>query len=144
MTPDERMMELAKLRFRLHTNGRLRLELLAAISRILREYQEPIKDEVLSSLVFAAPEELMGEAAGSSKEATSRGLWNPSPHPIPPAPTAECDSDDTPNPPPHPIPPRACDPDFEKSPGSAVSVAKRQRPAVAASLKKASGKGSKE
>ena len=135
MTPEERMMELAKLRLRLQMNSRLRLELLSAISRLFREYQEPIKDEVLSSLVFAAPDELMGEAAATYREGVKGMGWNPPPlppractedlevgenpppHPIPPAPRPACDDESlvNTNPPPHPIPPTphpTCDDDW--------------------------------
>lgn len=56
MTTQERMMEAAKLRLRFQMNSRLRLESLAAISRVLREHQEPVGDELLASLVLALPE----------------------------------------------------------------------------------------
>jgi len=42
-------------------NNRLRLECLAALSKIFREHGENLKDELLSSLVFAIPGELPGE-----------------------------------------------------------------------------------
>ena len=62
MTTQERAMEAAKLRLRFQMNGRLRLESLAAISRVFREYGEPIREELLGSIVFAVPEELLGPA----------------------------------------------------------------------------------
>jgi hypothetical protein len=55
------LREMASLRFRLQTNRRLRLETLAAVSKVFREYGEPIEDELLASIVFAVPEELYGE-----------------------------------------------------------------------------------
>jgi len=55
-------MEAAKLRLRLQMNQRLRLEVLAALSRVFREYRDPVTDDLLSSVVLAVPEELMGEA----------------------------------------------------------------------------------
>jgi len=61
MDTQERMMEAAKLRLRFQMNNRLRLESLAALSRVFREHQEPVADDLLASLVFAVPEELLGE-----------------------------------------------------------------------------------
>jgi hypothetical protein len=62
MTTQERAMEAAKLRLRFQMNGRLRLESLAALSKVFREYGEPIREELLGSIVFAVPEELLGPA----------------------------------------------------------------------------------
>ena len=62
MTTQERAMEVAKLRLRFQMNGRLRLESLAALSKVFREYGEPIREELLGSIVFAVPEELLGPA----------------------------------------------------------------------------------
>ena len=47
------------LRFRFQMNNRLRLECLAAVSKVFREFGEPIADELLSSVVFALPQELV-------------------------------------------------------------------------------------
>jgi len=47
------------LRFRFQMNNRLRLECLAAMSKVFREFGEPIGDELLSSVVFALPQELV-------------------------------------------------------------------------------------
>ncbi len=63
MTVQESVREAAQLRLRMHMNGRLRLETLAALSRVFREHDEPIHDELLGTLVFAVPGELLGEAA---------------------------------------------------------------------------------
>ena len=62
MPTEDRIMEAAKVRLRLQMNNRLRLECMAAVSRLFREFGEPIEDEVLASLVFALPEELLGES----------------------------------------------------------------------------------
>jgi len=62
MTVQESVREAAQLRLKMHVNGRLRLETLAALSRVFREHGEPIRDELLGSLVFAVPGELLGEA----------------------------------------------------------------------------------
>ena len=69
MTTNELMMEAAKLRLRFRMNNRLRLESMAVLSRLFREHQEPIADELLSLLVFAVPEELVGEAEDTSRSA---------------------------------------------------------------------------
>lgn len=66
MTLQERVMEAAKLRLRFQMNGRLRLESLAALSKVFREFGEPIREELLGSIVFAVPEELLGPADPSA------------------------------------------------------------------------------
>src|SRR5687767_14776792 len=55
----ESVREAENLRFRFQMNNRLRLESLAAVSKVFREFGEPISDELLSSLVFAVPNELI-------------------------------------------------------------------------------------
>jgi len=47
-------------------NRRLRLECLAAVSKVFREQGEPISDELLSTIVFALPQELI---SGNGKTA---------------------------------------------------------------------------
>jgi len=99
MTNEERMMEVAKLRLRFRMNNRLRLESLAMLSRLFREHNEPIADELLASIVFAVPEELMGEAEGAPGSEIKNFVQNPPHHPLPRdvnAPTPPK------NPPPHP------------------------------------------
>ena len=61
MTTQESLREAARLRLRVQMNNRLRLESIAAISKVFREFGEPIEDELLASVVFAVPAELMGE-----------------------------------------------------------------------------------
>jgi len=61
MTTQESLREAARLRLRIQMNNRLRLESIAAISKVFREFGEPIEDELLASVVFAVPAELMGE-----------------------------------------------------------------------------------
>ena len=55
----ESLREAESLRFRFQMNNRLRLESLAAVSKVFREFGEPISDDLLSSLVFAVPNELI-------------------------------------------------------------------------------------
>jgi hypothetical protein len=82
MTTQERMMEAAKLRLRFQVNNRLRLESLAALSKVFREHQEPVRDELLASLVLAVPEELLGEMDAPEDQglqAKAPGVPRPSP-----------------------------------------------------------------
>lgn len=97
MTTEERLMEVAKLRLRFRMNNRLRLETLAMLSRVFREYQEPIADELLSSIVFAVPEELMGEGVPESTDSApgQKPPFHPPNRPPSPPPTSL-------NPPPRP------------------------------------------
>ena len=55
----ESLREVENLRFRFQMNNRLRLESLAELSKLFREFGEPISDDLLSSLVFALPQELV-------------------------------------------------------------------------------------
>jgi hypothetical protein len=59
MEERESLREAENLRFRFQMNNRLRLESLAAVSKVFREFGEPISDDLLSSLVFAVPHELI-------------------------------------------------------------------------------------
>jgi hypothetical protein len=59
MNARESLLDVENLRFRVQMNNRLRLECLAAVSKVFREFGEPIKDELLSSIVFALPQELI-------------------------------------------------------------------------------------
>jgi hypothetical protein len=61
METQESLRQIENLRLRFQINNRLRLECLAAVSRVFREHGESLSDELLSSLVFAVPDELPGE-----------------------------------------------------------------------------------
>jgi hypothetical protein len=61
MESQESLRQIDNLRLRFQMNNRLRLEALAALSRVFREHGESLSDELLSSLVFAVPDELPGE-----------------------------------------------------------------------------------
>jgi len=50
-------------------NSRLRLECLAAVSKVFREFDEPLADELLSSLVFALPQELVSRSVNGAAPA---------------------------------------------------------------------------
>ena len=59
MEARESLRDVENLRFRFQMNNRLRLECLAAVSKVFREFGEPLKDELLSAMVFALPQELI-------------------------------------------------------------------------------------
>ena len=64
ITAHESLREVENLRFRFQMNNRLRLECLAAVSKVFREFGEPISDELLSAIVFALPQELISSNVG--------------------------------------------------------------------------------
>ncbi len=70
--------EIASLRLRFQANNRLRLEFLGTLSKILRDYGEPVSDSLLDSVVLATPNELADlnrsyEASGSKSSKKKRG-----------------------------------------------------------------------
>jgi len=68
MNANGSLRDVENLRFRIQMNNRLRLECLAAVSRVFREFREPINDELLSSIVFALPQELIsGNGRGKAQ-----------------------------------------------------------------------------
>jgi hypothetical protein len=74
MNTQESLRQIANLRLRFQMNRRLRLESLAALSRVFREHGEPLEDELLASLVFALPEELLGNGGPAhSSTLSSKG-----------------------------------------------------------------------
>lgn len=58
MQREETLRGIAALRHNLHINSRLRLEFLASISKLLRDYGITADDQLLSSLILAVPDEL--------------------------------------------------------------------------------------
>ena len=65
MQREETLREVAALRHNLHVNSRLRLEFLASISKLLRDYGITADDQLLSSLILAVPDELSAEGEPS-------------------------------------------------------------------------------
>ena len=61
MERQETLREVAALRHNLHINGRLRLEFLGGLSKLLREYGVTANDELSGSLILALPYELSGK-----------------------------------------------------------------------------------
>ena len=68
MDTQESMREVSGLRLRFQMNNRLRLESLAALSKVFREYGEPISDQLLSSVILALPDELHGNVAMNAND----------------------------------------------------------------------------
>ena len=68
MDTQESIREVSGLRLRFQMNNRLRLESLAALSKVFREYGEPISDQLLSSVVLALPDELHGNGGLNAKD----------------------------------------------------------------------------
>jgi len=68
MTQEERKGTVSRLRFTLQRNNRLRLEFHAALSKLFREHEVQIEDELLASLVLAAPEELPDWEGGGEED----------------------------------------------------------------------------
>jgi hypothetical protein len=105
MTQQELIMEAAKLRLRFRMNSRLKLESQALLSKLFREHGVPLRDELLASLVFAVPHELVGEAGAANWSLTETPPSKPPTGNKPPSsPTRRRSSDDerVKNPPPRP------------------------------------------
>lgn len=66
------LREAQRLRVRMQMDNRLRLEVLAALSRTFRENREQVSNDLLRSLVFAVPEELPGEGEASKMVLAAR------------------------------------------------------------------------
>ena len=66
MESPQSLQEAERLRLRFQMNNRLRLESLAALSKVFREYGEPISDDLLASLTFALPSELHSNGHGGN------------------------------------------------------------------------------
>ena len=92
METHESLREIENLRFRFQMNNRLRLESLAAVSKVFRECGEPITDELLAGIVFALPQELVSnnghsyarveQVAGSLPDSPQKpGVGNPPDNP---------------------------------------------------------------
>jgi len=98
MTAQQTIEEAARLRYRMQINSRLRLETMAALSKVFRDHEQPIHDELLASLVFAVPQELLGEAKpGDDFRYHAQGG-----KPAPPPPTRQTPGGGKPSsPPPH-------------------------------------------
>jgi hypothetical protein len=61
-------------------NNRLRLECLAAVSKVFRDFNEPIADDLLANIVFALPQELVTANGNGHAYASGRtGHWSTAP-----------------------------------------------------------------
>src|SRR6476661_7982511 len=77
MDPQQSFREISGLRLRLQMNNRLRLESLAALSKVFREYGEPISDQLLASVVLALPDELHRNGGVTAKDYGGPGVPGP-------------------------------------------------------------------
>jgi len=114
MEPRESFRDVENLRFRFQMNNRLRLECLAAVSKVFRDFEEPIADDLLAGIVFALPEELVSaNGNGNGHAYASGGQQAGVPPESPQQPTVPPESPQKPgippqqpNPPDHPKPPK--------------------------------------
>jgi hypothetical protein len=54
----EALREVAALRHTFHIDGRLRLEFLSTVSKLLRDHEVPVSNRLLSAMILAIPGEL--------------------------------------------------------------------------------------
>src|ERR1041385_6252551 len=106
MEPRESFRDVENLRFRFQMNNRLRLECLAAVSKVFRDFEEPIADDLLASIVFALPQELLtangnGRIHAYGYQETEKPPEDPTPKP-PEGPTPKPPEGPTPKPPERP------------------------------------------
>ena len=78
------LREIEALRLEMQMNNRLRLETLAALSKVFREFGVQITDDLLRSITFAVQEELPGHASFAQPTALAVADEPPSPKPPPP------------------------------------------------------------
>src|ERR1700741_4797174 len=89
MEPRESFREVENLRFRFQMNNRRRLECLAAVSKVFRDFEEPIADDLLATVVFALPQELVSANGNGNGHAHASDYQQPgvppeSPKTVPP------------------------------------------------------------
>src|ERR1051325_7381613 len=77
MEPRESFRDVENLRFRFQMNNRLRLECLAAVSKVFRDFNEPIADDLLATIVFALPQELVSANGNGNGHAYGSGEQQP-------------------------------------------------------------------
>ena len=66
----QREMEIIRYKFR--TNNRLNLEFRSALSKLFRDYKQPVDDEILSRVTLALPDELVGIASSLQSSISAR------------------------------------------------------------------------
>ena len=81
MSDQEMIQGAAALRHAVQVNNRLKLELHALLSRLMREHNVTVADELLRDLILAVPSELMGgsPAALRGESNTSAATIGPGP-----------------------------------------------------------------
>lgn len=118
MSTVKSVSEISRLRLMFQMNNRLRLESLAALSKVFRSFGVAVSDELLSSIILAVPDEVMGYNNGSTgrgrgEQALAAMSTTDAPTPPPPPPT------------PPPIPPTRLR--TTKGPKNKQGAAKRPR-----------------
>ncbi|HEX8843574.1 MAG TPA: hypothetical protein VF791_02970 [Pyrinomonadaceae bacterium] len=115
MEREETLREIAALRHNIYINNRLRLEFLASISKLLRDYGISAEDELLSSLILAVPDEL---SAGNGAPPTSTLSSREPVPPLAPMPPEAPDEEPVPplSPEQEPVPPLAPEEEPEEEP----------------------------
>lgn len=91
MSNQKFMSEVSKLRLMFQMNSRLRLESLAAMSKVFRDFEVSVSDELLASVILAVPDELVGysnapNGIGQGDHDLMSTSTNPAPPPPPPTP----------------------------------------------------------
>jgi hypothetical protein len=90
ITAFDDLREVAALRHSFHIDGRLRLEFLSVVSKLLREHEVPVTNRLLGALVLAVPDELSDgnghEENGYDIQAAAKSTPRPHPPPTHPAP----------------------------------------------------------
>jgi hypothetical protein len=124
------LQEARQLRTKIQMDSRLRLEVLAALSRTFRENGARVSNDLLRSLVFAVPEELPGEGGSGKTASAGNGSGRSKKYAksgIPPGPSAIPPRQDPGIPPgPSAIPPRQ-DPGIPPGPSA---IPPRQDPGI--------------
>ena len=114
MEREQSLQEIAVLRHSMHINNRLRLETIASLSRLFREYHVPIKDELLAEVILALPLELNGTDYETLRQNGNHSTLKFDGPPVPPVvPT------DPPQPPLAPQPPQPPQPPEPPQPPNA-------------------------
>lgn len=89
ITPFEDLREVAALRHSFHIDGRLRLEFLSVVSKLLREHEVPVTNRLLSTLILAVPDELSDgngyQENGHNPQAAAKATPKPPRRPVAPA-----------------------------------------------------------
>lgn len=79
MSSTSMIREAAALRHAFQLNGRLQLEFLADLSKLLREHKVTTDDNLISNLILAVPDELMNGMYAATKKSGKKKTTKVSP-----------------------------------------------------------------